>query len=109
MVPMPRAAASLAPASVPVNSARAASASASAAGAAAAAPSPAVPVSGGRARGAAAARGAKRVARRLAQGTVLAAGLVALQLGAFDSDPRERLFDIHMVDRLESPLTHFRD
>jgi hypothetical protein len=49
------------------------------------------------------------VARRLAQGTVLAAGLVALQLGAFDSDPRERLFDIHMVDRLESPLTHFRD
>jgi hypothetical protein len=49
------------------------------------------------------------VARKLAQGTVLAAGLVALQLGAFDSDPRERLFDVHVVDRLETPLTHYRD
>ncbi len=76
---------------------------------AAAGPGPAVPVLRGRARGAAAARGAKRVARKLAQGTVLAAGLVALQLGAFDSDPRERLFDVHVVDRLETPLTHYRD
>jgi hypothetical protein len=76
---------------------------------AAAVPGPAVPFLKGRARGAAAARRAKRVARRLAQGSVLAAGLVALQLGAFDSDPRERLFDVHVVDRLETPLTHYRD
>jgi len=54
------------------------------------------------------ARKRRRIARRFAQGTVLAAGLVSLQFGAVERD-RERLFDVHMLDRLEVPLTHYRE
>jgi hypothetical protein len=50
----------------------------------------------------------KRLARKLARGTVLAAGLVALQFGALERE-RERLFDVHVLDRLEVPLTHYRE
>jgi hypothetical protein len=40
---------------------------------------------------------------------VFAAGLVALQFGAGESDGRDRLFDVRMVDRLQTPLTRYRD
>lgn len=50
----------------------------------------------------------KRLARKLARGTVLAAGLVALQFGSLEPE-RERLFDVHVLDRLEVPLTHYRE
>ncbi len=106
MVPMPRAAAPLPSEAVSVALARAAPASAARAKEVS---FDKIPVPAGRGRGAASARAAKRLARKVAQGTVLAAGLVALQLGTLDSDPRERLFDLTVIDRLESPLTHFRD
>ncbi len=103
---MPRAAAPLPSEAVSVALARAAPASAARAKEVS---FDKIPVPAGRGRGAASARAAKRLARKVAQGTVLAAGLVALQLGTLDSDPRERLFDLTVIDRLESPLTHFRD
>ncbi len=54
-------------------------------------------------------RGSRRLVRQLARGSVFAAGLVALQFGAGESDGRDRLFDVRMVDRLQTPLTRYRD
>jgi hypothetical protein len=56
---------------------------------------------------------ARRIVRTIANGTVLAMGLAAAQLGMPDSvpdnDPRFSLFDKTLVDRLHTPITRYHE
>jgi hypothetical protein len=48
---------------------------------------------------------AARVARALAQATLLAAGIAAAQGGGPEMDPRFQIFDPTLLDRLQAPIT----
>jgi hypothetical protein len=52
---------------------------------------------------------ARRVVRRIAQGTILAAGLAISQFAIPEIDPRFHLFDRTLVDRLQSPITRYHE
>lgn len=56
---------------------------------------------------------ARRIVRTIANGTVLAMGLAAAQLGMPDSvpdnDPRFSLFNKTLVDRLHAPITRYHE
>jgi hypothetical protein len=56
---------------------------------------------------------ARRIVRTIANGTVLAMGLAAAQLGMPDSvpdnDPRFSLFNKTLVDRLQTPITRYHE
>jgi hypothetical protein len=58
---------------------------------------------------AAAGREGRRIARSLAQGTLLAAGIAATQIVLPEIDPRFRLFDPTLVDRLQAPITRHHE
>jgi len=47
--------------------------------------------------------------RTLAQSTLLAAGLVASQLNLPEIDPRYKIFDSTLVDRLQAPITRYHE
>ncbi len=49
-----------------------------------------------------------RVARALAQTTLLAAGIAAAQTG-IETDARFHLFDPTLVDRLQAPITRHHE
>jgi hypothetical protein len=52
---------------------------------------------------------ARRAARTLAQGTLLAAGMVAVQIGGAEVDSRFQLFDPNLLDRLHAPITRLHE
>jgi hypothetical protein len=60
-------------------------------------------------RPAPAAARARRIARKLAQGTLLAAGLAVAQLATPEIDPRFPMFSRTLVDRLQSPVTRHHE
>jgi len=47
--------------------------------------------------------------RKIAQGTLLAAGVAATQMAPPDGDPRFHLFNPAVVDRLQAPITRHRE
>ena len=52
----------------------------------------------------------RRIVRKLAQGTILAAGLAVTQLGSLpEVDPRFKLFDRTLLDRLRAPISRVRE
>jgi hypothetical protein len=51
----------------------------------------------------------RRTARKLAQATLLAAGLAAAQLSVPEFDSRYPMFNPHLVDRLQSPITRHHE
>ena len=54
------------------------------------------------------AKKAVRIVRRLAKGTLLAAGLAVSHLGSIpEFDPRFHIFDPTLVDRLHAPITRY--
>lgn len=57
----------------------------------------------------AAGRRGRRAVRALAQGTLIAAGIAVTQLGLPDTDSRFHLFNPGLVDRLQAPITRYRD
>jgi len=57
----------------------------------------------------ASARRGRRIVRTLAQSTLLAAGLVASQLNLPEIDPRYKIFDSTLVDRLQAPITRYHE
>jgi hypothetical protein len=52
---------------------------------------------------------ARRIARALAQSTLLAAGIAAAQAGNAEMDARYHLFDPTLVDRLQAPITRHHE
>ena len=52
---------------------------------------------------------APRIVRKIAQGTLLAAGLAATHIGGAEADPLFPLFDRTLVDRLEAPITRYHE
>lgn len=52
---------------------------------------------------------ASRIVRTITQGTILAAGLAASQLGSTDYDPKHPVFSKTLVDRLQPPITRYRE
>jgi len=52
---------------------------------------------------------ARRIARALAQSTLLAAGMAATQVGNPEMDARFQLFDPTLVDRLRAPITRYHE
>jgi hypothetical protein len=52
---------------------------------------------------------ALRIARALAQSTVLAAGIAAAQAGSAERDARFQLFDPTLVDRLQAPISRHHE
>jgi hypothetical protein len=57
----------------------------------------------------AAKRKAGRVARALAQATLLAAGIAAAQGGGPEMDSRFQMFDPTLLDRLQAPITRLHE
>jgi hypothetical protein len=55
------------------------------------------------------AKKAAKVARALAQTTLLAAGIAAAQAGGAEVDARFQLFDPTLVDRLQAPITRHHE
>jgi hypothetical protein len=57
------------------------------------------------------ARAARRrlAVRRLAKSTLLAAGMAAAQFSIPEMDPRFRMFDRTLVDRLQAPVTRHHE
>ena len=51
----------------------------------------------------------RRLARRLAQGTILAAGIAATQFGIPEIDPRFDIFSRTLVDRLQAPISRYHE
>jgi hypothetical protein len=47
----------------------------------------------------------RRIVRKLAQGTLLAAGIAATQINIPEIDPRFPMFDRNLVDRLHEPVS----
>ena len=54
-------------------------------------------------------RRGRRVARKLAQSTLLAAGLLATQFSIPEVDPRFHMFDRSLMDRLHAPITRYHE
>jgi hypothetical protein len=54
-------------------------------------------------------RKGRRIARQLAQSTLLAAGIAATQIGLPEIDPRFPMFDRNLVDRLHDPITRVHE
>jgi hypothetical protein len=52
---------------------------------------------------------ANRIVRRLAQSTLLAAGMIATQMGGIEMDSRFQLFNPTLVDRLQAPITRHHE
>jgi hypothetical protein len=52
---------------------------------------------------------ALRIARALAQSTLLAAGIAAAQAGGPEMDARFHMFDPTLVDRLQAPITRHHE
>jgi hypothetical protein len=50
-----------------------------------------------------------RLARSLAQSTLLAAGLAVSHLSPPEMDTRFHLFSPHLVDRLQAPITRYHE
>jgi hypothetical protein len=51
-----------------------------------------------------------RIVRRLAKGTLLAAGIAVAQLGSIpEIDSRFHLFDRTLMDRLQAPITRYHE
>ncbi len=50
-----------------------------------------------------------RIARKLAQSTLLAAGIAATQFTIPEIDPRYPVFDPTLVDRLQAPVTRYHE
>jgi hypothetical protein len=51
----------------------------------------------------------RRVVRKLAQGTLFAAGLAAAQFGLPENDPRFPIFSRTLVDKLHEPMTRYHE
>lgn len=51
----------------------------------------------------------RRIARKLAQGTLLAAGMAAAQFATPEIDPRFPMFSRTLVDRLQAPVTRHHE
>jgi len=47
--------------------------------------------------------------RKIAHGTLLAAGIAATQMAPADGDPRFHLFNPAVLDRLQAPITRHRE
>jgi hypothetical protein len=60
-------------------------------------------------RVAASAAKAQRIARKLAQSTILAAGILATQMGGVEMDARFKVFNPTLVDRLQAPITRHHE
>jgi hypothetical protein len=58
---------------------------------------------------AAAGKSGRRIARKLAQGTLLAAGIAATQFSPPEIDARFHLFNPTLVDRLQAPITRYHE
>jgi hypothetical protein len=58
---------------------------------------------------AAAARKAHRVVRKLAQSSLLAAGIAVTYMGLPETDPRYHVFNPTLVDRLQAPITRHHE
>jgi hypothetical protein len=54
-------------------------------------------------------RAGRRIARKLAQTTLLTAGLAASQFSLPEIDSRFPMFNPHLVDRLQSPITRHHE
>jgi hypothetical protein len=52
---------------------------------------------------------AQRIARKLAHSTLLAAGMVATQMGGIEMDARFQMFNPTLVDRLHAPITRHHE
>jgi len=70
---------------------------------------PTTHTNGARRRLLAAGREGRRAVRKIAQGTLLAAGVAATQMAPPDGDPRFHLFNPAVVDRLQAPITRHRE
>ncbi len=52
----------------------------------------------------------RRIVRNLAQSTLLAAGIAVTQLGSLpEVDPRFKLFDLTLLDRLRAPISRVHE
>jgi|GEM_PF-2055467 len=60
-------------------------------------------------RPAAPGKGRRQAARKLTQGTLLAAGLLAAQFSIPEIDSRFHMFDRGLVDRLHAPITRHHE
>jgi hypothetical protein len=60
-------------------------------------------------RTAIAARAGRRIVRKLAQSTLLAAGIAVTHLGVAEVDSKYKLFDRTLVDRLHEPITRHHE
>jgi hypothetical protein len=54
-------------------------------------------------------RQARRIARRLAQTSILAAGIAAVHTSTPEIDPRFPMFHPDLVDRLHAPITRHHE
>jgi hypothetical protein len=52
---------------------------------------------------------AGRIVRTITQGTILAAGLAAAQLGSTDDDPKYPVFSKTLVDKLQAPISRYHE
>jgi hypothetical protein len=52
---------------------------------------------------------ARRVVRKLAQSTLLAAGIAVTYMGLPETDPRYHVFNPTLVDRLQAPITRHHE
>jgi hypothetical protein len=52
---------------------------------------------------------AKRTVRKLAQSTLLAAGMIATQMGGIEMDSRFQIFNPALLDRLQAPITRHHE
>jgi hypothetical protein len=52
---------------------------------------------------------AHRVVRKLAQSTLLAAGIAVTYMGLPETDPRYHVFNPTLVDRLQAPITRHHE
>ena len=55
------------------------------------------------------AKGRRQAARKLAKGTLVAAGLLAAQFSAPEIDSRFHMFDPGLVDKLHAPITRYHE
>jgi hypothetical protein len=69
------------------------------------APQPGIP---GKRPASAGAKGG-RIVRKLAQGTLFAAGIAAAHVSPPEMDPRYHVFDPTLVDRLRAPVTRHHE
>jgi hypothetical protein len=51
----------------------------------------------------------RRVVRKLAHATLLAAGIAVVRFTTPEMDPRFEMFDRTLLDRLEAPITRYHE